>query len=48
MEGIFIDTFLANVPIVYPLKASENLWISGIFRGYRMGTLAKNMLIMKT
>ena len=35
---------LANVPILYPLKIPENLWFSGVFKGY-MGTLARNGLI---
>ena len=26
------DTFPANVPIIYPLKAPYNLWFSGVFR----------------
>ena len=26
-----INTFLANVPILYPLKTPENLWYSGFF-----------------
>ena len=36
---------LANVPILYPLKTPENLDFSGVFRGYKMGTLARNGLI---
>ena len=39
------NLFLANVPILYPLKTSENLWFSGVFRGCQMGTLARNGLI---
>ena len=35
---------LANVPILYPLKTSENLWFSGVFRWCKMKTLAKNGL----
>ena len=38
------NPFLANVPILYPLKTPENLWFSGVFRGYKMGTLARNRL----
>ena len=36
------NSFLANAPILYPLKTPENLWLSGIFKGYKMGTLAIN------
>ena len=39
-----INPFLANVPILYPLKTPENLWLFGVFRGYKMGTLARNRL----
>ena len=40
----FLNPFLANVSILYPLKTPENLWFSGVFRGYKMGTLARNGL----
>ena len=43
MFGI-INSFLANIPILYPLKTPENLWFSGVFWGYKMGTLARNGL----
>ena len=36
--------FLANVPVLYPLKTPENLWFPGIFREYRPGPLAGNEL----
>ena len=39
------NPFQANVPFLYPLKTSENLWFSEVFRGYRKGTLAWNGLI---
>ena len=39
-----INPFLVNVPILYPLKRPENQRFSGVFRGYKMGTLAGNML----
>ena len=29
-----MNPFLANIPILYPLKKLENLWFSGVFRGY--------------
>ena len=31
-----INTFLVNVPILYPLKTPENQKFSGVFRGYKM------------
>ena len=37
-----LNLFLVNVLILYPLKTLENLWFSGVFRGYKMGTLARN------
>ena len=32
----FFNTFLTNVPILYPLKIPENVWFSRVFRGYQM------------
>ena len=32
--------FLANVPVLYPLKIPENQRFYGVFRGYEIGTLA--------
>ena len=43
-ERVVFNPFLANVPILYPLKTPENFWFSGIFRGYKIGTLARNGL----
>ena len=43
-ERIVFNPFLANVPILCPLKTPENFWFSGVFRGYKMGTLARNGL----
>ena len=40
----FFDPLLANVHILCPLKTPENLWFSGVFRGYKMGTFARNGL----
>ena len=40
------NTFLANVPILYPLWTPENQWFTGVFRGLKMGTIAINMLII--
>ena len=39
-----LNPFQANVPYLYPLKTSGNLWFSDVFRGYRKGTLAWNGL----
>ena len=44
-ERVVFNPFLANVPILYPLKTPENQKFSGVFMGYKMGTLAKNGLI---
>ena len=44
-SGNLFNTFLANASILYPLKSPENLWFSGIFRGYKMGILVRNGLI---
>ena len=38
------NPFLANVPILYPLKTPENMWFSGVFRRYKIGTFARNGL----
>ena len=35
-----LTLFPANVPLLYPLKKSENQKFSHVFRGYRIGTLA--------
>ena len=42
---LFINIFPANGPILEPLKTPENLWFSGVFRGYKMGILARNGLM---
>ena len=36
--------FSTNVPLLYPLKTSENQRFSDVFRGYRSGTLIENEL----
>ena len=38
-----LNLFLVNVLILYPLKTSEKQSFPGVFRGYKMGTLAKTM-----
>ena len=40
-----LNPFLANVLILYPLKASQNLLFSGVFRVYKVGALARNELM---
>ena len=37
--------FLATVPILYPLKTSEKLWFSCVFRVCKMGIVARNGLM---
>ena len=39
---------LTNVPLLYPLKTSENRRFSDVFKGYRSGTLVVNGLIQKS
>ena len=36
----WVNLFHVNVPFLYPLKTSENLWFSDVFSGYKNGTLA--------
>ena len=43
-ELFSITLFLANVLILYPLKTSEKLRFSDVFRGYKVGTLARSGL----
>ena len=39
---VILNPFLANVPILYLLKTPENQRFPGVFRRYKMGTLARN------
>ena len=39
-----INPFLPNVPILYPLKTPKKQRFSGVFKGYKVGTLARNGL----
>ena len=39
-----INPLESNVTFLYPLKTSENLWFSDVFRGYRNVTLDSNGL----
>ena len=41
VKAILFNLFLANVPILYPLKTPKNLWFFGVFRGYKMRALAR-------
>ena len=46
LHEFFISPFQANLPLLYPLKTSENLRFSDFFRGYRKETLTWNGLMM--
>ena len=40
------NSFLANLPSLYPLKTPENSsWFFGVFKGSEMGKLTRNGLI---
>ena len=39
-----LNPLLPGVPLLYPLKTSENLWFSYVFGGYQKGTLDSNGL----
>ena len=43
--AVNFNQFLASVTISHPLKTPENQRFCGIFRGYKMGALARNELI---
>ena len=47
VNSILINPFLANVPILYSLKTPENQRISDVFKGYKIGTLARYGLIKR-
>ena len=40
-----LNPFSTNVALLYPLKTSENLWFSDVFRGYGKRSEACNGLI---
>ena len=42
-----INPFQANALVLYTLKTPENLWFSGVLKGYKMRTLATNGLMME-
>ena len=41
-----LNPLLPDVLFLYPLKTSENLWFSDVFRGYKNGTPGSNGLIL--
>ena len=43
-EGL-INLFHATCLFLYPLKTSENLWFSDVFKGYRKIIVAINRLM---
>ena len=45
---IVINPLQPSVAFLYPLKISENLWFSDVFRGYRKATLGCNGLNKKS
>ena len=45
LKSTYFNPFLTNVPLLYPLKISENRRFSDVLRGYRSGTLVANELI---
>ena len=47
-NNVAINPFLAKAPILYSLKTPENQRFSGVFRGHKMKTLAKNGLMKVT
>ena len=44
IRKLFIKPFSTIVSLLYPLKKSENLRVSDVFKGYRSGTLVENGL----
>ena len=46
-HNFLVKTFSTNVPLLFPLKTSENLRFSDVFRGYKSGTLVEYGLIRK-
>ena len=41
-----VNAFLTSVSILYPLKTTEQQRCSGVLRGYKMGTVARNGSIL--
>ena len=42
INDLFINPFSTNVPLLCPLKTSENLSFSDVFKEYRCGALVEN------
>ena len=40
----YIDPFVANLPILYPLETAGNQKVSSVFRGYKMEMMARKAL----
>ena len=47
VSSILGHPFRPSIPILYLLKTSKNQRFSGVFRGYKIGILVRNWLIMK-
>ena len=45
--SLIIIPFLANVSVLYPLKTPENFCFLGVFKEYKIETLAKNGLFFR-
>ena len=46
--GWVLNPFQPSVPFSYPLKRSESLWFSEVFRGCKMENWAENGLILSS
>ena len=44
MSHTCTNPFSSSAPLLYPLKTSENLWFSYVFRRYKSGNLVENAL----
>ena len=44
MSGKTTNLFVASVSILYPWKYQKTSFYSGVFKGYKMGILARNGL----
>ena len=45
VKELIFNPFLANGPILYPLETPQNQRFSGVFRGYKVGTLTGSGLM---
>ena len=46
LSKLFINPFSTNVPLLCPLKTSENRGFSDVFREYRSGALIENRFLL--